>query len=126
MMNTVLENHLLPQLNDWFPDGNCVFMQDGAPCHTANLIKDFFNSIGLEVLPWPGNSPDMNPIEGIWHNLKDKVNDVVSTNKCQLVERIIEVWHHNPDILPLIANYYKSMPNRIKAPTKAKGDATKY
>ena len=47
---TVLETRLKPQLDDWFPDGNCVFMQDGAPCHTANIIKDYFNDIGLEVL----------------------------------------------------------------------------
>ena len=81
---TVLENRLLPRLNDWFPDGNCAFMQDGL--HTANLIKNFFNSTGLEVLPWPGNIPDMNSIEGIWHNLRDKVNDVVSTNKRKLIK----------------------------------------
>lgn len=123
---TVLEQRLVPQLNEWYPDGNCVFMQDSAPCHTANLIKDFFNDTGMEVLPWPGNSPDMNPIEGIWHNLKDKVNDIVSTNKRQLIERIIDVWHHNPDIPTLITKYYKSMPNRIKALIKAKGGATKY
>jgi len=120
---TVLESRLLPRFNDWFPDGNCVFMQDGL--HTANLIKNFFNSTGLEVLPWPGNSPDMNPIEAIWFNLKDKVNDVVSTNKRKLIERIVNVWHQNPDIAALISKYNESMPNRIKALIKAKDGAAK-
>lgn len=101
-------------------------MQDGAPCHTANVIKDFFDDIGMEVLPWPGNSPDMNPIEGIWYNLKDRVNEVTTTNKRDLIERIINVWFHNPDIAQLIAKYYASMPNRIAALIKAKGGATKY
>jgi len=122
----VLETRLIPQLEDWFPDGNCVYMQDGAPCHTANVIKDFFDDIGMEVLPWPGNSPDMNPIEGIWYNLKDRVNEVTTTNKRDLIERIINVWFHNPDIAQLIAKYYASMPNRIAALIKAKGGATKY
>lgn len=81
----VLETHLIPHLQDWFPDGNCVYMQDGAPCHMANVIKDYFDGIGMEVLPWPGNSPDMNQIEGIWYNLKDKVNKVTITNKRDLI-----------------------------------------
>jgi hypothetical protein len=122
----VLETRLIPQLEDWFPDGNCVYMQDGAPCHTANIIKDYFDGIGMEVLPWPGNSPDMNPIEGIWYNLKDRVNEVTTTNKRDLIERIVDVWFHNPDIAQLIAKYYASMPNRIAALIKAKGGATKY
>jgi transposase len=99
-------------------------MQDGAPCHTANVIKDFFNERGLEVLPWPGNSPDMNPIEGIWHNLKDRVNEVVSANKRDLIERIINVWYHNPDMAQLIAKYFASMPNRIKALITSKGGSS--
>ena len=122
----VLETRLLPQLQEWFPDGNCVFMQDSAPCHTANVIKGYFTEIGLEVLPWPGNSPDLNPIEGVWFNLKDRVNEIISTNKRDLIERIIQVWHHNRDIPTLIEKYYASMPNRIAAVIKAKGGSTKY
>jgi transposase len=131
MMNAVqyrdvLENRLLPQLREWFPDGNTVFMQDSAPCHTANLIKGFFTDIGLEVLHWPGNSPDLNPIEGIWFNLKERVNEVISTNKRDLIERIIGVWHRNRDIPTLIEKYYASMPNRIAAVITVKGGSTKY
>ena len=29
----VLQDRLLPQLNEWFPEGDAIFMQDGAPCH---------------------------------------------------------------------------------------------
>ena len=123
---TVLDTRLLPQLNTWFPDGNCIFMQDGAPCHTATAIMDFFSEIGLEVLPWPGNSPDMNPIEGIWHNLKDRVHEITSTNKRDLMERILNVWFHDNDIPQLITKYYQSMPNRIRAVIKAQGGQTKY
>jgi hypothetical protein len=131
MMNAIqyreiVERRLVPQLDQWFPDGNCVYMQDGAPCHTARIVKDFFEDIGLEVLPWPGNSPDINPIEGLWYNLKDRVNTVTSNNKRDLIERILNVWFHNPDMEKLIGKYYASMPSRIKAVIKAKGGATKY
>ncbi|GFX11970.1 uncharacterized protein TNCV_2997541 [Trichonephila clavipes] len=38
----VLQNRLIPQLEEWFPNGEpYFFMQDGAPCHTARSIKTF-------------------------------------------------------------------------------------
>ena len=78
--------------------------------------RDYFNDIGMEVLLWPGNSPDMNPIEGIWYiHLKDRVNEITTTNKRDLIERIVDVWFRNPEIAQLIAKYYASMPNRIVA-----------
>ncbi|CAG4962521.1 unnamed protein product [Parnassius apollo] len=49
----VLENRLIPQLREWFPNGEpFTFMQDGAPCHTARSVKAFFGrkkypSVGL-------------------------------------------------------------------------------
>src|SRR5215469_7592836 len=82
----VLDTRLQPQLSDWFPDGNAVLMHDGAPCHRAREVERYLEGCGLEVLPWPGNSPDMNPIERIWKLLKDRVNSVTVTNKRQLLE----------------------------------------
>ena len=68
----------------------------------------FFTEIGLEVLPWPENSPDLNPIEGVWHNLKERVNEVISPNRRDLMERIIQAWHQNRDINTLIERYMQA------------------
>ncbi|GFV16927.1 uncharacterized protein TNCV_4365271 [Trichonephila clavipes] len=39
----VLQNRLIPQLKEWFPNGEpYIFMQDGALCHTARSIKAFW------------------------------------------------------------------------------------
>ena len=122
----VLDTRLQPQLSDLFPDGNAVLMHDGAPCHRAREVERYLEGCGLEVLPWPGNSPDMNPIEGIWKLLKDRVNSVTVTNKRQLLERIIHAWHHNAEIRDYAIRYIDGMPDRIKALIKAKGGPTKY
>ena len=38
-------DRLLPQVRDWFPNGESfVFMQDGAPCHTARSVKAFLRT----------------------------------------------------------------------------------
>jgi hypothetical protein len=57
MMNTqkyveVLRSHVVPQVQDWFPDGRGIFMQDGAPCHTAKVCKAFLASNETDLLAW--------------------------------------------------------------------------
>src|SRR5690606_13705752 len=34
----VMERRLLPQVREWFPDGNFVFMHDKAPCHMSKGV----------------------------------------------------------------------------------------
>lgn len=56
----------VPQLREWFPNGEpFLFMQYGAPCHTARSVKSFLKEQNIPLLDWPGNSPDMNPIENV-------------------------------------------------------------
>ena len=57
----MMSDHRLPLLQDRFPEGDAVFMHDGAP-HTAKMSVKFLGA-GMEVLDWPDNSPDLNPIE---------------------------------------------------------------
>ena len=41
-------------------------MQDGAPAHTAKLIKEWFEFVGVDYIrDWLGNSLDFNPIENL-------------------------------------------------------------
>jgi transposase len=44
---------------------------------------------GIEVLPWPGNSLDMNSIENLWAILKSNMKKKTVTNKQQLIEELI-------------------------------------
>ncbi|GFY04710.1 putative transposase like protein [Trichonephila clavipes] len=52
----ILQNPLIPQLEEWFSNGEpCIFMQDGAPCHTARSIKDFLAEQNIPLLDWPAD-----------------------------------------------------------------------
>ena len=102
-----------------------IFQQDGAPCHTAKVCQAWFKNNNVRLLSWPGNSPDLNPIENLWARLKILVSQRRPSNKQQLIEAIVECWHHVITVQEL-ESLVKSMPNRIKAVITAKGYATKY
>ena len=65
----VLRKGLLPFLRRVYPSGHC-FMQDNDPKHRSRLAQAF---LAENVVNWwqtPQESPDANPIENLWHELK--------------------------------------------------------
>ena len=65
-----------------------IFMQDGEPCHHSKIITQFLQSKEIQILEWPGNSPDLNLIENLWTVLKHKVSEKQPTNTKELEEAI--------------------------------------
>ena len=73
-----LRDDLLPACNDMYPEGNFIFVQDGAPSHTAKKCQEFLRQeLGdqfVDKLNWPPYSPDCNPLDYIfWNELSNKV-----------------------------------------------------
>jgi hypothetical protein len=58
----------LERLKTWLPaDGSrIVVIWDGAPWHRAKSVQTKADALGIELIPLPGYSPDLNPIEGLW------------------------------------------------------------
>lgn len=118
---------LKEKLPTWMELRHCeTFQQDGAPCHKAKIVKTWMNSHGISLLdPWPGSSPDLNPIEHCWTVVKKRVSELRPTSEQDLIQKLKLVWARE-----ITEDYCRtlveSMPNRIKAVLKAKGGPTRY
>ena len=66
----ILKADLLPLIRDKFPASQ-HFLQNNDPKHRSNLIKDFLKHEGVNWWKTVGESPDLNPIENLWHELKE-------------------------------------------------------
>jgi len=107
-----------------FDAQKAVFQQDNASCHTAKLTKTFFVSKYLTVLPWPANSPDLNPIENIWAILKQNVERRTVRNKEELVKVVEDDWSKIDQ--ELIRKTIESMPKRISQVVERNGKKCDY
>lgn len=100
------------------------FQQDNDPKHTARLTKRFFDENAFDVLEWAASSPDLNPIEHLWGDVKNAVAKQNNTNMNVLWTNIQAAWNAIP--IERCRRLIESMPRRCLSVLKQKGFATKY
>ncbi|ORD95314.1 TCB1 [Hepatospora eriocheir] len=50
-----------------------ILIQDNDPKHTSRLVSNWLDEKEIQVLDWPPQSPDLNPIEAVWALVKCKL-----------------------------------------------------
>ena len=80
----------------------------------------------VRVLKWPAPSPDLNPIEHLWHYIKRMLNeyDEPARGVQELWERVQKQW--DKIAKDVCQKLIEGMPRRVKAIYNAKGGYTKY
>jgi len=119
----LLETQLLP----WMAENHAQtiqFQQDNAPCHVSKKSQAFFRDKELQVLNWPANSPDLNPIENIWGILKSAVEKRAPKTLDELEAIVLDEWTKIPK--QTILNTIQSMPTRIKQVLERDGEKCDY
>ena len=88
----ILNQTLLPFLHEVMPAGH-RFMQDNDPKHTSHTAQDFFTSESINWWKTPPESPDLNPIENVWHELKEFLRrEIKPRTKQELIQGIQDFW----------------------------------
>ena len=98
----LLENTLLPEIEAIGVP--MVFMQDNAPCHKARVVTEFLSRNHIETLPWPPQSPNMNPIENLWAIIKARLKKKFQTPD-ELIDQVFTIWNDiGPEIYELLSD----------------------
>lgn len=103
-----------------------IFQDDNAPCHAAKKTKEWKEVKLIERLPWPAQSPDLNPIENLWEELEIRIRKrkPMPKNKGDFFAALKEEWYKIDE--SRLTRLIKSMPSRIEAVLESKGYPTKY
>ncbi|KAG2455796.1 TCB1 transposase, partial [Polypterus senegalus] len=124
MYRDILDENLLQSTLDLRLGRRFIFQQDNDPKHTAKISKEWLQDNSMNVLEWPSQSPDLNPIEHLWRDLKMAVHRRLPPNLMEL-ERCCKVeWAKlgKDRCAKLVASYSK----RLEAVIAAEGASTTY
>ena len=120
----ILEGNLFQSSRDVRLGRRFTFQQDNDPKHTAKATLEWFKEKHLNVMEWPSQSPDLNPILNLWYDLKIAVHLRNPSILNELEQFCLQDWATIPvaRCAKLIDTYSK----RLVAVIAAKGGSANY
>ncbi|CDQ86387.1 unnamed protein product [Oncorhynchus mykiss] len=125
MYREIFANNFLPSIRRALKMGRgWIFQHDNDPKHTARAAKEWLRKKHLKVPEWPSQSPDLNPKENIWRELKVRIAQRQPQNLKDLEKVCMDELAKIPAAVcaNLVKNYRKCMISVIAN----KGFCTKY
>ena len=102
-----------------------IIIRDNASYHCSQQTKEWIKKNKVkEILDWPPNSPDLNPIENVWGIIKRELQKENISKRSILINRIKEIYENIP--YKYIENIVESFVTRLQRCIDLEGDRTGY
>ena len=109
MYRQILIHHMRPSGRQLIGD-DFIFQQDNDPKHTSIVCRNYLRNQNIRVLPWPPQSPDLNPIENLWSELDRKMRKRKCNTEEELFEQVKTHWNQLDS--EYLQKLVESMPRR--------------
>lgn len=70
-----------------------ILQMDNALKHTCKIAKKYYNENNINLLPWPAQSPDLNPNDHLWNCLDRNILENCRNNKQLFQNALLKAWH---------------------------------
>jgi len=88
-----------------------ILVVDGSPIHKAKIIKEYVESTKgmLELHYLPPYSPQLNPDEQVWKNIKERVAKQLPYDERELIKFIIDALERFKSMPESIMEFFKHL-----------------
>ncbi|KAI1000433.1 hypothetical protein K3495_g7761 [Podosphaera aphanis] len=129
---------ILPLVVDWTRAkseeiGRQVYsMHENAAVQKRCPASEYLYANGVESIPWPVNSPDLNPIENVWSMMKYYIQERYpeleqrrQRNREEVRSIVLEAWYHSTTVEKL-SRLMESMSRRCEEVIGANGGSISF
>ena len=118
----------IPSMKTWSRALRTSDWAEGSPSNRTMTLstqpRQCRRENSVNVLEWPSQSPDLNPIEHLWRDLKMAVHRRCPSNLMELERSCKKEWEKLPK--NRCAKFVASYSKRLEVVIAAKGASTKY
>ena len=124
MYSEILATFLAPYMASHFNIKGGILHQDNDPKHTSSVCVKTLSDIGIKWIKSPAKSPDLNPIEMLWHSMLEYIRKKF----CKTVKEVrLAVLEFTETITPQVCqNYINKLHEIIPIIIKNKGGWSNY
>jgi transposase len=119
-----MQQYMKPYALRFWPNGEWFYLHDNSSYHGSHRSREWFHNNGISLIELSPHSPDLNPIENLWEDLKRRIESRFPHTMQELKQIVTEEWTNTNQLI--CSNLVDSMPDRMRAVVTSNGFKTRY